>query len=195
MLRVGLTGNIGSGKSLVCRIFESTGIPVFKADEAGHAALEDKKILDELNSHYGSGIFNSDGTLNRRQLGNIVFNNPSELEFLSGLVHPFVKQCFDDWCKRQLYSQIVIHEAAIIFESGFNKYFDRIILVSAPEEIRLQRVLQRDGITISEAMARMDRQWPEEKKMPLSDYLIINDGKFPIIPQVFKILEALKGIR
>ncbi|NLH51365.1 MAG: dephospho-CoA kinase, partial [Bacteroidales bacterium] len=76
-----------------------------------------------------------------------------------------------------------------------NKYFDRIILVSAPEEIRLQRVLQRDRITISEARARMDRQWPEEKKMPLSDYLIINDGKFPIIHQVFKILEALKGIR
>lgn len=195
MLRVGLTGNIGSGKSLVCRIIESTGIPVFKADEAGHAALEDKKILDELNSHYGSVIFNSDGTLNRRQLGKIVFNNPSELEFLSGLVHPFVKQCFDNWCQRYLDSQIVIHEAAIIFESGFNKYFDRIILVSAPEEIRLQRVLQRDRITISEARARMDRQWPEEKKMPLSDYLIINDGKFPIIPQVFKILEALKGIR
>ncbi|NPV36275.1 MAG: dephospho-CoA kinase [Bacteroidales bacterium] len=194
MLRVGLTGNIGSGKSLVCKIFESTGIPVFKADEAGHAALEDQKIKDNLLTRYGSVIIQSDGSLDRRKLGGIVFSKPQELEYLSSLVHPFVEKCFNAWCDRQKDAQIVIQEAAIVFESGFAKYFDRIVLVTAPEEIRLQRVLQRDGITISEARARMGRQWPEEKKMPLSDYVIINDGKFPIIPQVFKILEALKGI-
>ncbi|MDK2908491.1 MAG: dephospho-CoA kinase [Bacteroidales bacterium] len=195
MLRVGLTGNIGSGKSLVCRIFESTGIPVFKADEAGHAALEDQKIKDNLLTRYGSVIIQADGSLDRRKLSGIVFSKTQELEYLSSLVHPFVEKCFNAWCDRQKDAQIVIQEAAIIFESGFNKYFDRIILVSAPEEIRLQRVLQRDAITISEARARMDRQWPEEKKIPLSDYVINNDGKLPIIPQVIKILEALKGIK
>lgn len=195
MLRVGLTGNIGSGKSLVCEIFETMGIPVFKADEAGHAALEDQIIRQELVERHGTAILHPDGSLDRRKLGRIVFSKPEELQYLSNLVHPFVKQSFDAWCQRQLDAQIVIHEAAIIFESGFQRYFDRIILVTAPEEIRLQRVLQRDVITISEIRERMTKQWPEEKKIPLSDYVIFNDGKLPIIPQIFMILESLKDIK
>lgn len=117
MLRVGLTGNIGSGKSLVCKIFESTGIPVFKADEAGHAALEDQKIKDNLLTRYGSVIIQSDGSLDRRKLGGIVFSKPQELEYLSSLVHPFVEKCFNAWCDRQKDAQIVIQEAAIVFEA------------------------------------------------------------------------------
>lgn len=192
MLRVGLTGNIGSGKTLVCRIFESTGIPVFHADEAGHAALEDAYIRQQLLERHGSAILQPDGSLNRRALASIVFNRPEELDLLSGLVHPFVRQTFEHWCTRQSDAPVVIHEAAILFESGFYRYFDCIVFIIAPEEVRIQRVMLRDRVTLSEVKARMSRQWPEVEKIALSHYVIHNDGKSPLIPQVTAVLEALK---
>ncbi len=192
MLRVGLTGNIGSGKTLVCRIIESTGIPVFHADEAGHAALEDAYIRQQLLDRHGSAILQPDGSLNRRALASIVFNRPEELEFLSGLVHPFVRHTFEHWCARQADAAVVVHEAAILFESGFYRYFDCIIFISSPERVRLQRVMQRDGASLSDVKARMARQWNEETKIPLAHYVIYNDGILPLIPQVIKVLEALK---
>ncbi len=191
MLRVGLTGNMGSGKTLVCRIFETLGIPVFRADEAGHAALEDSAIKMELLNRFGSNILNPEGTLNRKALARIVFKSAEDLEYLASLIHPMVRQSFDAWCTQHHEAPFVIHEAAILFESGFDRFFDRIIFVSAPKAVCMERVMHRDGVSQSEFMARAARQWPEEKKIPLSHYVIQNDGIAPIIPQVFDIWKSL----
>ncbi|MGC8865389.1 MAG: dephospho-CoA kinase [Bacteroidales bacterium] len=191
MLKIGLTGNIGSGKSLVCNIFESTGVPVFHADEIGHAALQDSEIHQELTHRYGPSILRPDGSLNRRALAEIVFNDSSALEHLNSLVHPFVKRRFDEWCSQHTSAPFIIHEAAILFESGFNRYFDSLILVTAPEVVRLQRVMTRDGLNEAEVKARMARQWPEKNKLPLVDYVIVNDGYTPLVPQVDNVLRNL----
>lgn len=194
MLKIGLTGNIGSGKSLVCRIFESAGVPVFHADEVGHSALLDPTIRQELYRRHGESVFQPDGSVNRRALADIVFNQPAELAHLNSLVHPFVKNRFDEWCRQHDSAPFVVHEAAILFESGFNRYFDKIILVTAPEAVRLQRVMARDGFSEAEVRARMARQWPENDKIPLADYVIINDGPTPLVPQVDSILRSLKKL-
>lgn len=194
MLKIGLTGNIGSGKSLVCKIFESAGVPVFHADEVGHNALSDPIIRQELRRRHGDSVFQPDGSVNRRALADIVFNKPTELAHLNSLVHPFVKNRFDEWCGQYVSAPFVIHEAAILFESGFNRYFEKIILVTAPESVRLQRVMARDGVGEPEIKARMDRQWPENDKRSLVDYVIINDGPTPLVPQVDAVLRALKEL-
>lgn len=184
MLKVGITGNIGSGKTTVARVFSILGIPVFYADQAAREVMTDDLVLVQgVKETFGNESYLSDGSLNRKYLADIVFNDPAELAKLNALSHPAVFRAFDAWAKKQQ-APYVLKEAAILFESGSYKMCDVPVLVTCPLEKRLQRVIQRDGLTHDEALKRDARQWPEEKKAELADYLIKNDETEMVLPQV-----------
>jgi len=194
MLKVGVTGGIGSGKSTVCMIFETLGIPVYDADTRAKQLMNtDPELKTALKGYFGDGIFN-DETLDRRQLADIIFNDPKALEMVNSWVHPAVASDFEHWCIQQT-SPYVIEEAAIIFESGMAQRFDKVILVTAPERLRIERVCDRDQITPEFVRKRMDNQWSEEKKIALADYIINNDNEYLLIPQVMEIHHAIINLK
>lgn len=179
---VGLTGNIGSGKSTVAMIFQAQGVPVFRADDAGRALLSDEEIVRLLTLRFGKGILRG-SNINRQELAKIVFADANELAYLNSIVHPAVKHAFRRWLGSQK-APYIIHEAAILFESGFNRMMDRVIFVDCPEQVALERVMKRDRIPLEEVRKRASFQWPREKKSSVSDFILINDGKHALIPQV-----------
>jgi dephospho-CoA kinase len=186
MYKVGITGGIGSGKTSACMVFETLGIPVYYADTRAKQLMNtDAELKSELEGYFGKGIY-GDGTLNRRRLAEIVFSDPIALEKLNCWVHPAVARDFECWCTLQT-SRYVLEEAAIIFESGLAQRFDQVILVTAPEHIRIRRVCARDHSSPETVRKRMDNQWREEKKIALADFIIHNDNEHAIIPQVMKI--------
>ena len=190
MFKVGITGNIGSGKTTVCEIFEVLGIPVFYADdEAKKVMVEDAELIAGIKQAFGKEAYFADGSLNRKHIAGIVFNNKEELLKLNALVHPAVFRAFDKWVINQKNVPYVLKEAALLFESDSYKMCDRSVLVTAPLEIRIQRVTQRDGITADEVKSRNDRQFSEEKKLAMANDVIINDDTQLVIPQVIKLHE------
>lgn len=191
MLTVGLTGGIGSGKSLVARIFFTLGIPVFHADsEAGKILDQDITVRETLTQWFGPGTYIQDKP-DRNKIAGIVFNDPVQLAKMNELIHPLVMDQFIKWCGFQSTSPYVIHEAAILYESGLYRHLDRNILVTAPEETRITRVKNRDGVSDEMVRARMKNQWTDEQKSPLADYIIRNDGQTPLIPAVLDIHHQL----
>jgi dephospho-CoA kinase len=195
MLKVGITGNIGSGKTTVSKIFELLGIPVFYADEeAKKVMINDSILVSEIKSVFGEQSYLEDGGLNRKYLASIVFNNNDELNKLNGLVHPAVFRAFDVWEKDHPKAPYVIKEAAILFESGSHEFCDKTIMVHAPLETRIERVVKRDGLSASEVQRRDLKQFSEEKKSSLADYIIKNDGTELVIPQVLKLHEHFLSI-
>ncbi|QHS57728.1 dephospho-CoA kinase [Mucilaginibacter sp. 14171R-50] len=188
MLKIGITGNIGSGKTTVCKIFEVLGIPVFYADEAAkEVMIADATLMTGIKQAFGADAYFKDGTLNRKHIAAIVFNDNEQLNKLNALVHPAVFRAFDKWVLRQKDAPYVLKEAAILFESGSYKMCDRTIMVSAPLELRIKRVARRDGISAGEVKARDDRQFTEEQKLKMADDVIFNDDTQPVIPQVLKL--------
>lgn len=186
-LRIGITGGIGSGKSTVCRIFGLLGIPVFEAD------LEAKKLLDtspeikmSLINHFGESIYTEGGKVDRKKLAHIIFNNEAALKKVNELVHPAVRTTFEDWAEQQT-APYVIHEAAILFESGFYQMMDFSLLVSAPEKQRIAWVMQRDGISEQQVRLRMAKQWTDAEKQKLASKVLINDNTSLLIPQIVEI--------
>lgn len=191
MLHVGITGGIGGGKSTVCRIFESLSIPVFYADQAAKQVMhQDPQLVQAIKTTFGKESYSAQGVLNRSFLAKIVFNNAQQLERLNQLVHPATLRAYNHWAKLQS-APYLLKEAAILFESGSYKYCDYTVLVTAPEDIRIQRVMQRDHISKQEVKARMDKQMPEEEKARMVDFILINDGKQALIPQVLKLHASL----
>jgi dephospho-CoA kinase len=189
---VGLTGGIGSGKSLVASVFRTLEIPVYEADQEARILTDSDPIIrKEIEAWLGSGYYQN-GMLNRPMVSELVFNNPSALEKLNSIIHPRVRAHFNEWIKQQANETYVIHEAAILFESGFHAMMTKNILVICPEEIRLSRIMKRDGITRESAVARMQNQWTEEKKIPLADFIISNNGMELIVPQIIEIHNRLK---
>ncbi|GAA3958947.1 dephospho-CoA kinase [Mucilaginibacter dorajii] len=185
MLKIGLTGNIGSGKTTVAKVFELLGIPVFYADdEAKKVMVTDAILIDAIKQAFGQKSYFADGSLNRKHIAAIVFNNPTELEKLNALVHPAVFRAFDKLEANAKGAPYIIREAAILFESGSYKTCDRTLIVTAPLEKRMARVVERDGISQTEVQKREARQMPEEEKKKLADDIIINDDIQLVIPQV-----------
>jgi dephospho-CoA kinase len=190
MFKVGITGNIGSGKTTVCKIFEVLGIPVFYADdEAKKVMIEDDVLIAGIKQAFGTEAYFADGNLNRKHIAGIVFNDKEELLKLNALVHPAVFRAFDKWVINQKNVPYVLKEAALLFESDSYKMCDRSVLITAPLDIRIQRVTQRDGITADEVKSRNNRQFSEEKKLAMANDVIINDDTQLVIPQVIKLHE------
>ena len=187
MLKIGLTGNMGSGKTTVSKVFEILGIPVFYADdEAKKVMVTDQILINSIKSTFGEISYFADGTLNRKHIAAIVFNNDAELKKLNALVHPAVFRAFDEWVKNFNDIPYVLKEAALLFESDSYKFCDYTIMVQAPLETRIKRVMQRDGLTLDEVERRNSNQFPEEKKTQLADYIIKNDDTQLVIPQVLE---------
>lgn len=191
MIKVGLTGNIGSGKTLVCQAFEAIGIPVFNADLEARKILNSKEIVEEIRSLFGNHVVDEKNEINRKALAAVVFKSAQELEKLNQLIHPKLRDTFNDWSLNHLEYQYIIQEAAILFENNFNEMMDKTITVSAPREIRLERVMKRDDAKMEDVLERMNSQWPDGKKEALSDFVIINDGNQMIIPQILEIHQKL----
>lgn len=190
MLRVGLTGGIGSGKSTVARIFEVLNIPVYYADEAARRLLNsDEALKDSIRHHFGEKSY-LNGQLNSSYIASLVFADPRKLSLLNSLTHPATIRDANKWMERQS-APYTIKEAALIFESGAAEYLDFVIGVSAPPALRLQRTMQRDGLSREEVLKRIDRQMDEDIKMKLCDAVIRNDEQAMVIPQVLALHERL----
>jgi dephospho-CoA kinase len=187
MLKVAVTGGIGSGKSMVCSLFEKLCIPVFYADDVAKTLLDsDIEIREMLIKNFGTGIFDTNFKLNRTKFASIIFNNKKALSTTNEIVHPVVRKEFNSWAEHQN-SPYVIQEAALIFESGQSEYFDKIITVSAPVEIRIERVMKRDNIAREKVLERIKNQLDEEIKCKQSDFIIVNDSKQMLLPQIINI--------
>ncbi|MBK1441504.1 dephospho-CoA kinase [Parapedobacter sp. ISTM3] len=194
-LKVGITGGIGSGKSTICRIFEVLGIPVFDADrEAKRLMTTDSGLVRAIQAEFGGEAYHDDGSLNRMYMAAQVFNNEDKLKRLNALVHPVVIQAGEEWAARQDASY-TIKEAALLFESGSFKLNRYNILVEAPEAVRIERVVKRDNVTVEQVKSRIARQWPDEEKTKLADYVIVNDGIQAVIPQVLKLDQFFRSQR
>lgn len=183
MLRIGLTGGIGSGKSTVARIFIVLGIPVYNADDAAKRLMtEDEELKNKIINLFGEESYTK-GVLNRKYLSSLVFNDKEKLKLLNSLVHPATIKDAIEWMKKQN-APYTIKEAALIFESGFNKLLDFVIGVKAPLSLRIERTMQRDKVTTAQVEARIKLQMAEEEKMNLCDFIIVNDEEQMLIPQV-----------
>jgi dephospho-CoA kinase len=193
MFKVGITGGIGSGKSTVCRVFMIMGIPVFEADSIAKELMNSDIVIREQLIHlFGSSVYLPDQTIDRKFLSGMVFNNPSLLEQLNLIVHPAVRKSFEDWCLNQQ-SPYVIHEAAILFESGFYKLMDKSITVVTDETERIERVMKRNKTTEEQVRERIRNQWTDEQRIKLTDFVIGNNDNELIIPQIVEIDKKIRS--
>ena len=187
MIKVGVTGGIGSGKSLICQVFSKLGIPVYIADDAAKELMDhDAEIRKGLTGILGAEIYEG-GKLDRSTLSRLIFDNPKLLADVNRIVHPRVGQNFREWCSSYTSVPFVIQESAILFESNTFNLFDYIILVTAPEAIRIKRVLLRPGMTRKKILGIMKNQLPEEEKMVRSHFVINNDESTLILPLILSI--------
>lgn len=188
MLKIGITGGIGTGKSTIARIFEILGIPVFYADPAAKAVMnEDEELRQRIIDAFGKQAYSEGRTLNRKFIAEIVFNDDKKLQKLSSLVHPAVFKAFDIWAEAQQGAPYLMKEAALLFESGSYKKFDYTILVKSPEALRIQRVMQRDNVSEEQVKLRIQRQLTDEEKEGLADFILVNDEQQLLIPQVLEL--------
>jgi dephospho-CoA kinase len=189
---VGVTGGIGSGKSVVCNIFKHLGIPVYESDIKAHQLYEKHpETLEKIRNEISEEAIDKNGKINRKKLSEIVFNDNRKLKILNSIIHPLVKTDFNKWVNSNKGFPYVIKEAAILFESGANEYCDKIISVIAPVDLRISRVRERDHKTRAEIEQIINRQMTDEERIPKSDFVIYNDEKQMLIPQVMKIHSSL----
>ncbi|KQR71366.1 dephospho-CoA kinase [Pedobacter sp. Leaf176] len=186
MYKVGITGGIGSGKTTICKVFEVLGIPVFYADTVAKQIMaKDEQLVEGIKSTFGKESYFGNGQLNNKYIAGIVFSNEAELEKLNALVHPAVFRAFDSW-EEQVDASVpyTLKEAALLFESGSYRMCNTNILVTAPIDIKINRVMQRDMVTAEQVKARMDKQMSDGDKAKLADHFIINDEAHSIIEKV-----------
>ena len=192
-LTIGITGNMGSGKTLVCSVFKILGIPVFEADLVAKDLYNSNKSLkNELARLFGKDVFSENGLLDRLKLS-MIFKDPILLRQVNELVHPLVHSAFDKWCMK-FESGYVLYEAAILFEGNYFRKLDATILVTSPEELRIKRVLQRGNLTREEVIERMSHQWKEQDKLKYADYIIKNDETELVIPQILEIDKRIRRL-
>ena len=190
ILKIGLTGGIGSGKSTVAQIFEVLGIPVYYADLAAKKIMnEDKELRSAITNIFGEHAYENN-MLNRKYISSLVFSDPVKLQQLNALVHPATKKDGEAWMKQQT-SPYAIHEAALIFEAKVSDRLDQVIGVSSPIELRIKRAIERDKVSREEVLKRMDQQLDEKIKLSKCDFVLINDEQQLIIPQVLELHKKL----
>lgn len=187
MLKIGLTGNMGSGKSTVAKVFETFGTPVFYSDPQARALYKKESVKKTMFERFGDAIGNNQGEINMKALAGIIFRDNESLSFVNALIHPMVRNSFTQWCSLHHNKPYVIQESALVYETGLHKNFDAVILVHAPEALLIERVVKRDGISRDDACIRLSNQIPQEEKMEKADYLIANDNRQLIIPQLWSI--------
>lgn len=187
MIKVALTGNIGSGKSTVSRILNSLHIPVFVADKEAKLLYSNNEVKKLVRSAFGSEVFNASDEVDFKALANIVFNDKQALQKINEIVHPLTLEKYRSWLLRHPDAEYTIHESAILFENNLQGHFDKIINVTAPLEVRMKRVVERDNLTLDSIHDRMKNQMSETEKNSLADYIIENDGTRFLIPQVIEI--------
>jgi dephospho-CoA kinase len=196
-LQIGITGGIGSGKSLVCKIFNRLGIPVYDADShAKELMTTDGILISQIKKEFGELSYLGHGGLNRTYLIKEVFSDAGKLSKLNGLVHPRVAHHYEMWVQRQAGMEYVVKEAALLVEAGSYKTLDRLIVVSAPEALRIQRVLKRDPHRTEQQVREvMANQMPEQKKLDLADNVIVNDETRLVIPQVLELHRLFRSMK
>lgn len=187
---VGLTGGIGSGKSTVASVFSALGVPVYEADAHSKQIIDtDRELQARLVEVLGTEVM-KEGRIDRPKMASLIFENKKLLETVNSLIHPAVAKHFADWKSEQSYPY-VIKEAAILFESGSYRQCNRIVVVTAPKEMRVDRVMMRSGMSREEVLARMNNQWPEEQKVEKANYIVKNDFSQSVIKQVIHIHEDI----
>lgn len=188
-LQIGITGGIGSGKSLVCRIFSCLGVSVYDADSRAKAVMTtDGIVVTQIKKEFGRLSYHEDGTLNRNYLSEVVFNNPERLKSLNELVHPRVGEDYNTWLNEHKSDSYVLKEAALLYEASSYKSLDRMVVVVASVPVRMKRVLDRDAHRDElQIKAIMDSQMSDEEKIKLADYVIVNDETQLVIPQVLNL--------
>ena len=187
-MKIGITGGIGSGKSTVCRIFRELGVPVYDSDlEAKKLTATHPEIRKQLIAKFGTEVYFDDHSLNKKYLAEIIFTKKEDLTFVNGVIHPIVNQNFNDWVERHRAYPYLLKEAAILFESGAYKQMDEVIMVFSPIDLRIKRVVQRDGVEKKTVLERIENQMSEEEKMKKSDEIVYNDDKNMLIPQILRL--------
>lgn len=190
MLKIGLTGGIGSGKSTVAKVFEVLGIPIYYADEAAKRLMNaDEELKEKIKLQFGNEVYKN-RQLDKKYLADIVFTSPEKLALLNALVHPATLKDAERWMQKQT-TPYCIKEAALIFESGAQQNLDYVIGVTAPAPLRILRTMQRDGVTREEVIARMDKQMDDIIKMKLCDFVIKNDEQEMLLPQILELHKKL----
>lgn len=195
MLQIGLTGNIGSGKTTVCKIFETFGIPVYYADERARLIMDRQEVIASVVAAFDENILDGSGKLDRKSLAAIVFNSKEKLEKLNAIVHPLVRDDYRQWVASHADKPYVIQEAAILFETGMAAVFDKVIVVAAPLDLRLVRVQKRDGVSREEVLRRAANQLPQETLLEKADYVVHNDDRQLVIPRVLAIDHSLRSLQ
>lgn len=191
MVKVGITGGIGSGKSIVSRIISAMGYPVYDCDRnAANIMLTDNSVIEKLKRLVGDDAYLPDGNLNKPVVASFLYRDKSNREALNAVVHPAVFEDFKRWCS-ETDGKPVFVESAILFESGLDKYVDFCVMVLASKETRIERVMNRDGITCEQAEKRIESQMPDEEKTGLCNFVISNDRNSRIVPQIYSLFEWL----
>jgi dephospho-CoA kinase len=194
MLKIGITGGIGTGKTTVCRIFETLNVPVYYSDMRAKELMASNTILmNKLKAEFGNQVFETDGKLNTPYLASIVFSDPSKLKTLNNIVHPIVLDDFSDWCNKFNTSKYIILESAIIYESNIAHLLDYVILVDAPAEISIKRIVDRDGVPREAVIQRMKNQLTPDEKKSFTKLIIFNDGKQSLVDQVVRFHNDFSG--
>ena len=194
MIRVGLTGGIGSGKSVVAEIFRHLGVPVYHADAEAKKLYDLPDVVQEISREFGSGVMDSGGTVDFKALASIVFPDPLKLQKLDSIIHPLVEAGFISWLADYRDAPYTVMEAAILFESGFERLFDKTIMVIAPVELCIRRVMARDSVTREQVGQRMKNQWDPELKAERADYVLVNDERQLLLPHVIALHHTLSGL-
>lgn len=195
MLKIGLTGGIGSGKTTIANVFSALGIPVFFADDEAKKVLITNRVKKKLYNKWGNNVFFDNGDIDKASLAEIVFSNSNELKYLNSIIHPEMLLNFEKWVaekKAQNFNYVIL-EAAILFDAGFHKYVDKTICVSAPDKERIKRVINRDDVTKEQVKSRINSQWLQGRIIDISDYEILNSEEDMVLEQILKLHNVFRS--
>ncbi len=191
MIKIGITGGIGSGKSTVAKLLKLHGVPVYNADDETKKLNNISPVIrKQLMKHFGEDLY-LNNELDKKKFAHIIFNDAEKLKLANAIIHPQVLKHFTNWCEQYASHPIVALEAAILFESNFHNYLDKVVTVYSPLEVRVQRVSKRDNVSPEMVKRRIDHQMPETEKIGMSEYVIFNDHQASLIEQVSKLLKEL----